>query len=300
MALSVLAAMLLTAAMLVEQFAGASLRTAFWPAFWAAALLLFAAMADRRWGRTMLAVQAGLTVVLSPVLVSAEPSELDPMRRPDAAVGLALACAAVQFVAVVLAYLPPSTAYIRTTGRRELSPTMRKGVLVVHVTSSVAWLGIITVQGSLGITAVTTDDAGLARAMFTAMLVIDATFLGPAAFCALFTGIMLAAGTRWGLLRRWWVATKFATMLVLMVLPILAWQDVPVDGLALVEAGRPLAEVRATLGATPYLAMVSPALALFAVILSITKPWGLTPLGRRHRRPHHRTTAVPEPRRSSA
>jgi hypothetical protein len=125
--------------------------------------------------------------------------------------------------------------------------------------------------------------------LFTAMLVIDGTFLGPAAFCALFTGIVLAAGTRWGLLRRWWVAAKFATMLVLMVLPIIAWQDIPVDGLALAEAGRPITEIRAALGATPYLAMLSPALAVFAVIVSITKPWGLTALGRRHQAPRTRT-----------
>ncbi len=70
-------------------------------------------------------------------------------------------------------------------------------------------------------------------------------------------------------------------MLMLMVLPIVAWQDIPVDGHAVAEAGRPLAEVRATLGVTPYLAMVSPALAVFAVVLSIVKPWGLTPLGHR-------------------
>ncbi|MFB4314977.1 hypothetical protein [Actinomadura sp. 21ATH] len=287
-AVSVLAAALLAAAMLVEQRAGAAVRAAFWPAFWSAALLFFAAMADRRWGRTMLAVQAALTVLLSPVLVFAEPSELDPAHRPDAAVRLALACAAAQILAVALAFLPPSNAHIRTAARRELSPPVRKGVLVVHVTSSVAWLGIITVQGSLGITAVSAGDAGTARALFTAMLVIDGTFLGPAAFCALFSGIVLAAGTRWGLLRRWWVAAKFATMLVLMVLPIIAWQDVPADGLALAEAGRTGAEIRAALGATPYLAMVSPALAVAAVILSITKPWGPTPLNRRHRPAHSR------------
>ncbi|MEW2354628.1 hypothetical protein [Spirillospora sp. NPDC029432] len=282
-AVSVLAAALLFAAALVEQFAGAAVRAAIWPVFWSASLLFFAAMADRRWGRTMLAVLAVLTVPLSPVLVFAEPSELDPMRRPDLAVRLALACAAAQILAAILAFLPPSTAHARSAARRELSPRVRKSVLVVHVTTSVAWLGIITVQGSLGITAVTAGDAGTARALFTAMLVIDGTFLGPAAFCALFTGIVLAAGTRWGLLRRWWVAAKFAAMLVLMVLPVIAWQDVPIDGLALAEEGRPVTEIRAMLGATPYLAMISPALAVSAVVLSITKPWGPTPLGRRVR-----------------
>ncbi|MFC9975784.1 hypothetical protein ACFVH6_33330 [Spirillospora sp. NPDC127200] len=74
------------------------------------------------------------------------------------------------------------------------------------------------------------DDVGMARAMFTAMLVIDGTFLGPAAFCALFTGVVLA------------------------------------------DAGRPMAEIRSVLGATPYLAMISPALAVFVVVLSIIKP----------------------------
>ncbi|MFC0105860.1 hypothetical protein [Kibdelosporangium aridum] len=280
-AVSYVAAMSMIAAMLVEQFAGAATRTAFWPVFWSSALVFFAAMADRQWGRGMLAVQAALTLLLSPVLLFPSPSELDPVARPDVAVALAVACAAGQVVAVVLAFSPPSTAYVRTAGRRELSPSQRKSVLVVHVTSSVAWLGIITVQGSLGITAVTTDDPAVAQSMFTTMLVIDGTFLGPAAFLAFFTGIVLAVGTRWGLLRRWWVAAKFATMLILMVLPIIAWQDVPVDGYALADAGHPLSEIRTALGATPYLAMISPVLAVFAVILSISKPWGLTPLGRR-------------------
>ncbi|MFI0410799.1 hypothetical protein [Actinomadura sp. 3N508] len=282
-AVSVLAALLPNAAMLLDQFAGAPLRTAFWPLMWSAALLFFAAMADRQWGRTMLAVQAGLTVLMSSTLVFAEPGELDTLERTDAAVRLALASAAGQIIAAALAWLPPSTAYVRGARSRELSPRVRKIVLVVHVTSSVGWLGIITVQGTLGITAVTADDPGMAGAMFTAMLFIDAVFLGPAAFLALFSGIVLAAGTRWGLLRRWWVATKFVLMLVLMVLPISAWQAVPVDGHALVEAGRPMADIRDALGATPYLAMISPVLALSAVILSTTKPWGQTALGRRTR-----------------
>lgn len=282
-ATSVLAATFLLAAVFVDQLAGMTTPRAFWPVFWSSALLFFASMADRQWGRVMLGVQAGLVVLLWPVLLVPGPSELDPVGRPETAVGLAVAYAIGHAVAVVLAFLPASTAHIRAAGRRELSPVVRKCVLIAHVTSSVAWLGIITAQGSLGITAVTTKDPGLARSMFSAMLVIDSTFLGPAAFLAFFSGITLAVGTRWGLLRRWWVTAKFATMLVLMVLPNIAWQDVPVDGLALAEAGRPLGEIRDALGATPYLAMISPMLALFAVILSITKPWGMTPLGRRRR-----------------
>lgn len=80
---------------------------------------------------------------------------------------------------------------------------------------------IITTQAVLGHTATNTEDREIALSLFTAMLIIDSTFLGPAAFLSLFSGIVLAVGTRWGLLRRYWVATKFSLMLVLMLLPIL-------------------------------------------------------------------------------
>lgn len=129
--------------MLIEQLAGAEARVVGWPLLWSLMLAFFAAMTQpgRQWGRMMLVVLAGLTPLLLPVLVFRQPTELDRVQRPEAVVSLALAAVAVQCVGAVLAFLPPSTAYVQTLRRkvREISPLLRKNVLVVHVLSSVAW-----------------------------------------------------------------------------------------------------------------------------------------------------------------
>lgn len=56
----------------------------------------------------------------------------------------------------------------------------------------------------------TTDNAELARVCYAAIGVFVPTVLVPAALLALATGIALGAGTKWGLLQRYWVMVELA------------------------------------------------------------------------------------------
>ena len=272
------AAALLLTGMLIEQAAGAPLRHVGWPAFWALLLGFFAAMTyqGRLWGRVTLAALVGVVLLQLPVLVYRSPGLLEPFERPAVVVDVMLTAVALHVVGAVLALLPAPVTH------GQISPRLRGILLPLHTVTTVAWIGMITVQGVLGVTAATTDERPVAESMFTAMLVIDGVFLGPMAFLAFFSGLALALGTRWGLVRRWWLAVKFGVVLVLMVLPIVAWQDIPEHGRQMITDGLPLGDIQAALGAVPLLSLVSPALAVGIAVLSVRKPWGLTPYGRSH------------------
>ncbi|MCP3803912.1 hypothetical protein NLX83_32055 [Allokutzneria sp. A3M-2-11 16] len=272
------AAALLLTGMLIEQAAGAPLRHVGWPAFWALLLGFFAAMTfqGRLWGRVTLAALVGLVLLQLPVLVHRSPGLIEPFERPAVVVDVMLTAVALHVIGAVLALLPAPVT------RGQISLRLRGILLPLHTVTTVAWIGMITVQGVLGVTAATTASRPIAESMFTAMLVIDGVFLGPMAFLAFFSGLALALGTRWGLFRRWWLAVKFGVVLVLMMLPVIAWQDVPEHGSQLLADGASLGSVQAALGAVPHLSLISPALAVAVAVLSVRKPWGLTPHGRSH------------------
>ena len=97
------------------------------------------------------------------------------------------------------------------------------------------------------------------------------------------TGVVLGLGTRFGLLRYWWVVTKLVITLVLVVLVMVALQPTLADAAtqtAVVDGSLParLNDVRRNMIFPP---LVSTSCLLFASWLSVYKPWGVTPRGRR-------------------
>ena len=150
----------------------------------------------------------------------------------------------------------------------------RKGVLVVHIASAGAWLGIDFAMAVLIFTAVLNHDTGTRALCYQALQLFAVWPLFTAGIICLASGVVLGLTSRYGLVRYWWVAMKLALNVILTGLVPLALRP----GLSeLSELGRELAAghiVTASVGNMIYPPIVSPAALLVAVVLAVFKPWG--------------------------
>lgn len=91
--------------------------------------------------------------------------------------------------------------------RRMISPAVRRGVLAFHVTCSVGWVGVVVAYIALGVAA---ERGGVdtVRGAWIAMEILGWYVLAPLAVGSWSTGILLALGTKWGLLRHYWVVSS--------------------------------------------------------------------------------------------
>ncbi|QFG26561.1 hypothetical protein [Actinomadura sp. WMMB 499] len=96
-------------------------------------------------------------------------------------------------------------------------PAVRKTLVLVHVVASVALAGSVWGLVLLNLTATLTTDAALVEPAYRLVTVL--VFGGgiPLSFISLASGIALGLGSRWGVLRHWWVFAK----LLLLVTTIL-------------------------------------------------------------------------------
>jgi hypothetical protein len=150
----------------------------------------------------------------------------------------------------------------------------RKGVLVLHIASAGAWVGIDVVMAFVTFTALLTD-APDTRAL--CYLVLERFIVWPlvvTGVVCLLTGLLLGLGSKYGLVRFWWVAVKLVLNLLLTALALVSLRP----GVAeLGEAGRQLAAGgpdTVSVGDMIYPPIVSPTMLLFAMVLSVYKPWG--------------------------
>lgn len=179
-----------------------------------------------------------------------------------------------------------------TRGRQgRLGRRAHKSFLLVHIVSAGAWFGLDIALGVLAFTAVLTDDPQLGATCIGALRLFAVWPMLGAALACLGSGIVLGLGTRYGLLRYWWVAGKLVInvgmcLLILFALrPGLGEAAAHAAGLA---AGGPVGPLPRTLIFAP---IVSPTLLLIAYLLSVFKPWGRM-RGRTVARPRHRERAV--------
>lgn len=165
-----------------------------------------------------------------------------------------------------------------SSGRRRpaqlLSRRLRKSVLALHLVSAGAWIGIDVIAGVLALTGLLADDAatrGLAYQFLGTFLV--APMLAAGLMC-LTTGLLLGLGTKWGLVRYWWVTVKLVLNLVLCTLIVVLLRP----GMAEVrEHGQALSTGTPTTGTMAAL-LFPPAVSLtaltIATVLSVFKPGG--------------------------
>jgi hypothetical protein len=144
-----------------------------------------------------------------------------------------------------------------------LGARTRKGVLVVHIASVGAWLGLDVAMAVLIFTAIFSHDSGTRALCYQALQLFAVWPLFIAGIVCLASGVVLGLGSKYGLVRYWWVATKLALTILLPGLVLVALRQLAAGHL-----------VTASVGDMIYPPIVSPAALLIAVVLSVFKPWG--------------------------
>jgi hypothetical protein len=141
--------------------------------------------------------------------------------------------------------------------------------LVLHVLSSVGWFGVAVLVAFLLVAAGATGDDGLARALYRT--VETSVWLSvPLGAVAAVTGVVLGLGTKWGLVRYWWVAIKEVIVVPVVVTDLLVVAPTAHDAAHGQLSGR----------------LLDPAIAhcvvlAVATVVSLAKPFGRTARGRR-------------------
>src|SRR5262245_13047595 len=167
-----------------------------------------------------------------------------------------------------------SLAIARPSVRWRLGGGTRKVVLLAHIASAGAWLGIDVVMAVLVFTALGSDDDRTKALAFQALELVAVGPLLATGLICLLSGILLGLSSRYGLVRYWWVAAKLALNLVLTGLVLVALAPevaTHADQARQFDAGLP---VPLEVGQLIFPPIVSPTALLVAMTLAIFKPWG--------------------------
>lgn len=159
-----------------------------------------------------------------------------------------------------------------------LGPAPRKLLLTAHIAVSVAWLGAAGAYLAVAIAALASGESVRMQAAYPILKLIGWTVILPLCGAALLSGVVQSLGTRWGLVRHYWVLAKLVLTL--------AATAVLLGHLPAVNHAASLASVsRSSYGVLPAQLVVHAAggalVLLVITALSVFKPWGLTPIGRR-------------------
>jgi hypothetical protein len=157
------------------------------------------------------------------------------------------------------------------------APMPRKLVLLVHITTSTGWLGAVAAFLVLAIAGLNSPDEGTVRSVYLVMPMLTWSVIAPSAFAALFTGLALSLGTKWGLTRYYWVLAKL--LINSLAIPILLLHTRIISEVANAAAKGNLspAELRGPRVQLVVVAVAALLALLAASALSVYKPRGMTP-----------------------
>lgn len=171
---------------------------------------------------------------------------------------------------VILALLRPSFP--------QLGPRSRKLWLTLHVGISVGWLGVSLVIVLLNLVGIRTGDLSARHHAFALMDLVSTALVIPLALGSILTGLVVSVGTKWGLIRHWWVLAKLGIALAIVTFAGVK-ENVWLREVVAKTAQDPAAELH---GVDVSLAITFVAFAVglwTATVLSVYKPWGRTRWG---------------------
>ena len=159
-----------------------------------------------------------------------------------------------------------------------MSPGLRKFALAVHLTLSVGWIGAVVAYLALDVTAATSRDAQTLRAAYIAMGSIARFVIVPLALASLLTGLIMSLGTKWGLLRHYWV---LISLLLTVIATAVLLVETQVIGSMADMAAAPMStgEHLRAMGSTLVHSVGGLAVLLAILVLNMYKPQGMTRYG---------------------
>ncbi len=175
-----------------------------------------------------------------------------------------------------------------------LTPGSRKLMLAAHLTCSVGWLGAVAAYLVLDITVATSADPQVVRAAWIAMGLVTSLTIVPLAVASLLTGLVMSLGTKWGLIRHWWVLISL--LLTVFALLILLSESGVIGNVASIAAAPTTSDERLlALPSTLPHSLGGLMVLLVVQVLNVYKPQGVTPYGWRKQqqeRKRHETGPV--------
>ena len=158
-----------------------------------------------------------------------------------------------------------------------LAPRLKKLALTAHIVSSVGWLGAVAGFLGLAIVGVRSRDLDTVRASYVAMDATGWFVLVPFALASFLTGIMQSLGSKWGLIRHYWVVIKLSITVVATAILLLYTQTLQQLADRATGSGGGLADMRSS---SPVLhSAAALVLLLAATALAVYKPRGVTRYG---------------------
>jgi hypothetical protein len=158
-----------------------------------------------------------------------------------------------------------------------ITPRFQKLVLLAHITFSVGWFGAVLPYLALAVVGLTSRDVQLLRAAYISMELIGWYVIVPLSIAALLSGLVQSLGTRWGLFRHWWIVAKLVLTIFAVTVLLRHMEDVSQVARAAKETGLSNADFR-----PEWVHSAAGLVVLFvAMALSVFKPWGMTPYGKR-------------------
>jgi len=173
-----------------------------------------------------------------------------------------------------MATRPVSAAQEARDRRPRLSRGLRRTTLVLHIVAAGAWIGIDVIVAVLVLAGWSSGAVAVRSLAYQALATFVVWPMLTAGLVCLATGLVLGLGSKWGLVRYWWVAVKLALNLVLCTLIVLVLQpgmdEVAGYGQDLLT-GSPDPGPVSTLFFPPAVSLTALAL---ATVLGVFKPWG--------------------------
>jgi hypothetical protein len=165
-----------------------------------------------------------------------------------------------------------------------MRPRLSKLVLTTHVICSVGWFGAIAAYLAIAVCGLTSRTPRVVDGAYLMLRLTGWWVILPAGLGALLTGVVQGLGTRWGLLRHWWVLFKLALTLGATLLLLVHLQLT--SRLAGVAAAQTISR-HDYLG--PQAQLVADAgyalgALVVATVLAVYKPKGMTRHGQRKQR----------------
>lgn len=157
-----------------------------------------------------------------------------------------------------------------------MSPKLNRAMLTTHITVSVGWFGAVAVFIALAITGIASANMQLARSSYIAMELSGWFVIVPFCIASLVTGIIQALGTKWGLLKHYWIVVKliltlFATVALLLHMKPIG--DLSLAASSNVDFTNALPDLKLQIVANAGAAFL---LLLAIITISVFKPWGKT------------------------
>lgn len=169
-----------------------------------------------------------------------------------------------------------------------LSPPLRQAALAVHLAVSVGWIGAVAAYLALDLAAATSADTATLRAAYLGMGLIAGSVIVPLALSALITGVVVSLGTKWGLLRHWWVLVSLALTVFATFVLVVETGTIAAYAAVAADPATTATELRA-LGSTLVHSVGGSVVLLVVLVLNVYKPVGLTAYGWRRQREEGRT-----------